>query len=86
MIILVQKTFRMYSVRKHTIEIISIKTNDYVFYYKDENDIYQNFTGQNKIQLNIKLPRNNETILDLKFCKFLNTFPLFSFTSTSALF
>jgi hypothetical protein len=64
----IQKTFRMFMVRKDICNITGLKPNDYIFFYKHE-DIC---TGK-LIQLKINNNKSNETLLDLKYSKPLDT-------------
>jgi hypothetical protein len=76
--VLIQKTFRMFSVRKNFNEILTAKLNDHIFIYNyiDNNNL--NSTGNQiynkKIQLKIKARKNKtDTILDFVYSKPLST-------------
>jgi hypothetical protein len=64
---LIQKTFKMFQVRRNIKDILTVKPNDYIFFYNidDKNNIGQ------KIQLLLNNKKSNEILLDLIYSKLL---------------
>jgi hypothetical protein len=65
----IQKSFRMFLVRREIKQILYVKQNDYILFYRQEDKI----TGK-KIQL--KINKKYETILDFKYSRALDTYYL----------